>query len=173
MKKFGINGKIIKNAEGMIIVAKEIERKFLVKKNWVPQSAGSRIAQGYLSTDPDRTVRIRIRGDKGYITVKSRNQGILRQEFEYEIPLAEAEAMLKLCVQPIIIKTRYIEEIAGYNWEIDVFAGVNAGLIVAEIEVPKLETNFVKPQWLGEEVSADERFFNSNLIKNPFSQWEK
>ena len=173
MKKFGINGKIIKNAEGMIIMAKEIERKFLVKKNWKPQTAGSLIAQGYLSTDPDRTVRIRIRGDKGYITVKGKNQGILRQEFEYEIPLADAEAMLKLCVQPIITKTRYIEEIAGGNWEIDVFAGANAGLIVAEIELPDLEANFVKPQWLGSEVSADKRFFNSNLIKNPFSQWKK
>ena len=157
----------------MIIVAKEIERKFLVKENWKPKSTGSRIAQGYLSTDPDRTVRIRIRGDKGYITVKGKNQGILRQEFEYEIPLSDAETMLKLCLQPIITKTRYIEEIAGCNWEVDVFAGANAGLIVAEIELSDIEANFVKPQWLGDEVSADKRFFNSNSIKNPFSQWKK
>jgi len=154
-------------------MAKEIERKFLVKASWQPQAEGVKIAQGYLSTVPERTVRVRIKGDKGYLTIKGKNQGISRAEFEYEIPLRDAEELLKLAEQPILSKTRYFEQQDGFTWEIDVFEGENQGLIVAEIELPDEQAAFAEPAWLGKEVSGDVRYYNANLIKNPFSQWEK
>ena len=152
---------------------KEIERKFLVKENWSPGSEGLKIAQGYLSTVPERTVRVRIKGGKGYLTIKGKNQGISRAEFEYEIPVCDAEELLKMAEQPILSKTRYLEQQDGFTWEIDVFAGENQGLIVAEIELPDENTTFTAPVWLGEEVSGDVRYYNANLIKNPFSLWKK
>jgi len=154
-------------------MAKEIERKFLVKDSWSPRDEGLKIAQGYLSTVPERTVRVRIKGGKGYLTIKGKNQGISRAEFEYEIPVRDAEEMLKLAEQPILSKTRYLEQQDGFTWEIDVFEGENQGLIVAEIELPDEQAAFAEPAWLGEEVSGDVRYYNANLIKNPFSQWEK
>ncbi len=154
-------------------MAKEIERKFLVQASWQPQAEGVKIAQGYLSTVPERTVRVRIKGDKGYLTIKGKNQGISRAEFEYEIPLRDAEELLKLAEQPILSKTRYFEQQDGFTWEIDVFEGENQGLIVAEIELPDEQAAFAEPAWLGKEVSGDVRYYNANLIKNPFSQWEK
>ena len=154
-------------------MAKEIERKFLVKDSWQPQSAGIKIAQGYLSTVPERTVRVRIKGDKGYLTIKGKNQGISRAEYEYEIPRQDAEEMLQLAEQPILVKTRYLEQQGEFTWEVDVFAGENQGLVVAEIELPAEDAEFSRPAWLGQEVSGDVRYYNANLIKCPFSLWKK
>lgn len=152
-------------------MAKEIEHKFLVRKGWRPATDGIRIAQGYLNTDPERTVRVRIKGDKGYLTVKGKNQGISRLEFEYEIPVVDVEAMLKLCEQPPIEKERHLIDYAGFTWEVDVFHGANEGLIVAEIEVPTADTTFERPDWITEEVSNDPRYYNSSLSQHPYSQW--
>lgn len=154
-------------------MAKEIERKFLVQANWQPQDEGIKIAQGYLSTVPERTVRVRIKGDKGYLTIKGKNQGISRAEFEYEIPIGDAEELLKLAEQPILSKTRYLEQHGNRLWEIDVFAGENQGLVVAEVELPDEQAEFSRPDWLGQEVSGDVRYYNANLIKKPFSLWKK
>ncbi len=155
----------------MVIMGQEIERKFLVQPGWKPDGEGSRIAQGYLSSVPERTVRVRVRGRKGYLTVKGKNAGIQRAEFEYEIPLADAEAMLALCEQPLIEKTRYLIPQGELCWEVDVFEGDNAGLTVAEIELPSEDTSFARPEWLGEEVSGDLRYYNSSLIRHPFRAW--
>ena len=154
-------------------MAEEIERKFMVDGSWRPQTAGTHIAQGYLCREPERTVRVRIRGNKGYLTIKGRNKGISRSEYEYEIPLKDAEELMQLCERPLVEKTRYLEECDGFCWEIDVFAGANDGLVVAEIELPTATTVFSRPAWLSVEVSDDARYYNSNLIKNPYSQWEK
>ena len=154
-------------------MAKEIERKFLVQASWKPQDEGIKIAQGYLSTVPERTVRVRIKGDKGYLTIKGKNQGISRAEFEYEIPRSDAEELLKLAEQPILSKTRYLEQHGNRLWEIDVFAGENQGLVVAEVELPDEQAEFSRPDWLGQEVSGDVRYYNANLIKKPFSLWKK
>lgn len=150
----------------------EIERKFLVhRKLWKPQGEGVRIAQGYLSTDPERTVRVRVKGSKGYLTVKGRNEGISREEFEYEIPLEDAEAMLALCEPSIIEKQRYLEEVVGHVWEIDVFAGENEGLVLAEIELGHETEGFAMPEWLGDEVSGDKRYYNASLAGHPYREW--
>ena len=154
-------------------MAKEIERKFLVKDSWQPQSAGIKIAQGYLSTVPERTVRVRIKGEKGYLTIKGKNVGVSRAEYEYEIPRQDAEEMLQLAEQPILVKTRYLEQQGEFTWEVDVFAGENQGLVVAEIELPAEDAEFLRPAWLGQEVSGDVRYYNANLIKFPFSLWKK
>ena len=154
-------------------MAKEIERKFLVKDSWQPQSAGIKIAQGYLSTVPERTVRVRIKGNRGYLTIKGKNQGISRAEFEYEIPVQDAEELLQLAEQPILVKNRYLEQQGEFTWEVDVFAGENQGLVVAEIELPAEDAEFSRPAWLGQEVSGDVRYYNANLIKCPFSLWKK
>ena len=159
--------------ERMSKLAKEIERKFLVAASWQPGNRGDRIAQGYLCREPDRTVRVRLRGEKGYLTIKGRNSGITRLEYEYEIPYGDAEALLRLCEPPLVEKTRYVEYWNGFKWEIDVFTGANAGLVVAEIELPATDTVFQRPSWLLAEVSNDPRYYNSNLIKNPYSVWEK
>jgi CYTH domain-containing protein len=154
-------------------MAKEIERKFLVKDSWQPQSAGIKIAQGYLSTVPERTVRVRIKGEKGYLTIKGKNVGVSRAEYEYEIPRQDAEEMLQMAEQPILVKTRYLEQQGEFTWEVDVFAGENQGLVVAEIELPAENAEFSRPAWLGQEVSGDVRYYNANLIKFPFSLWKK
>lgn len=153
-------------------MAAEIERKFLVKEGWQPQHEGVRIAQGYLSSVPERTVRVRIKGNQGYLTVKGRNEGIQRLEFEYEIPREDAEALLRLCERPLIEKTRYLEQVGGFTWEIDVFAGDNAGLCVAEIELPAVDTPFEIPTWVGQEVSGEARYYNSSLIRHPYRLWK-
>ena len=151
----------------------EIERKFLVKEGWQPKSAGSRIAQGYLSSDPARTVRVRVRDDRGYLTVKGKNEGICRAEFEYEVPLADAEAMLALCTRPIIEKRRYVEEYEGFLWEVDSFEGENAGLRVAEIELSAEDAAFPLPPWAGAEVSGDARYYNAQLVRSPYCTWKE
>ncbi|HSC80901.1 MAG TPA: CYTH domain-containing protein [Chitinolyticbacter sp.] len=150
----------------------EIERKFLVRADtWRDRVSRSiRIGQGYLCTDPERTVRVRLKGAQGFLTIKGRNDGIARAEFEYEIPLADAEALLKLCPQRLD-KTRHLVEYAGHTWEIDEFDGDNIGLIVAEIELSHVDEAYVRPDWLGNEVSHDTRYFNSNLSTHPYTHW--
>lgn len=150
----------------------EIERKFLVDRGrWKPGGEGTRIAQGYLCTEADRTVRVRVKGAHGYLTVKGRNEGISRQEFEYEIPRKDAEAMLGMCKPTIIEKARYHESHGAHLWEIDVFFGENDGLVLAEIELQREDESFERPEWLGKEVSMDNRYYNSSLSNKPYRKW--
>jgi len=151
----------------------EIERKYLVEgDSWRGQIvSATRIVQGYLARG-DVTVRARIRGDRAYLTVKGRSQGIARSEFEYEIPVADAETMLaELADGPVVEKTRNLVEVGGHTWELDVFSGANEGLVMAEIELADADEQFDLPQWAGAEVSDDPRYYNVNLAREPFSQW--
>jgi adenylate cyclase len=154
-------------------MAHEIERKFLLaNQDWRALVTGSFVLkQGYLSTTPKSTVRLRVKSDKAMLTVKSKNTGIRRSEFEYEIPIRDAEEMLQLCQTPLIEKTRYTITIGKHIWEIDEFSRANSGLLVAEIELDAEEESFEKPAWVGEEVSTDARYCNSNLVAHPFTQW--
>ncbi len=154
-------------------MGKEIERKFLVKKGaWRPGSKGDLYCQGYLSTVKERVVRVRVTGDKGFLTVKGMTEGFSRLEFEYEIPVRDACKMLDtLCERPLIEKNRYRVEHEGMIWEIDLFLGDNEGLVLAEVELESTTQQFALPGWIGEEVSEDPRYFNTNLVKNPFRQW--
>ncbi len=152
----------------------EIERKFLVNTAlWHPDPAlGIRYRQGYLSTDPERVVRVRTAGPEGFLTIKGKTIGTERLEFEYEIPLEQADALLDhLCIRPLVEKVRYREQVGPRVWEIDVFSGENAGLVVAEVELPTASTEVELPPWAGREVSDDVRYFNSNLARHPFSRW--
>lgn len=153
----------------------EIERKFLVKnKDYKFNSEENLIVQGYLNSDKERTVRIRISNNKGFITIKSKTEGISRKEFEYEIPIHEAKDILEnICEKPIIKKMRYKVDFEGYIWEIDEFLNENEGLILAEIELKDENDIFEKPEWVGEEVSNDPRYFNSSLISFPYEKWKK
>jgi CYTH domain-containing protein len=150
----------------------EIERKFLVRDTRILDEAdGIAYRQGYLSADPDRTVRIRRAGDHGYVTIKGRSHGTTRAEFEYEIPPGDADDMLALCLGPVIDKVRYRIEHAGRVWEVDVFDGANDGLVVAEVELPSEEAEIDLPRWVGAEVTDDPRYFNANLVAHPFRDW--
>jgi CYTH domain-containing protein len=149
----------------------EIERKFLVDKSWRPTSTGTAFRQGYLNSAKERVVRVRVAGDGAKLTIKGKTTGVTRAEFEYDIPVADAEVMLSLCEQPIIEKRRHLEEFGGHTFEVDVFAGVNAGLIVAELELASEDEAFDKPPWLGAEVSDDPRYYNNNLMLEPFTTW--
>jgi len=150
----------------------EIERKFLVTSEaWRDGSAGTALKQGYLNREPDRTVRIRIAGDAAFITIKGRREGIARDEFEYPIPVADAEGLLAMCLPSPVIKTRYLVHHEGHCWEVDEFHGDNEGLIVAEIELSSVDEPFSRPPWLGEEVSLDSRYFNSRLAQFPYKAW--
>jgi CYTH domain-containing protein len=151
----------------------EIERKFLIKSDeWRQSAIGTRYCQGYLTTAVEPTVRVRIAGDRGFITVKSATAGMSRLEFEYEIPLADADLMLvRLCAKPLIEKTRYRVDHGGLTWEIDEFAGENAGLIIAEVELESHEQQIELPVWVGREVTGDPRYYNACLVKNPFKSW--
>jgi adenylate cyclase len=157
----------------MSVVGEEIERKFLVSgEAWRETAEGTRYRQGFLSTEPERTVRVRVAGPRGSITVKGKNVGARRAEFEYEIPVADAERMLDtLCQRPLIEKVRYTLAVGPHTWEIDVFEGSNAGLLVAEIELSSEDEAFEKPEWVGDEVTDDPRYFNSNLVANPYGTW--
>jgi len=154
-------------------MAKEIERKFLVKAgSWHPPVDGVRYRQGYLSTVKERTVRVRTAGSKGYITVKGITVGATRSEYEYEIPPADANEMLdRLCERPLIEKTRYRIPHEGLTWEVDVFEGDNRGLITAEVELKSEDQAVSIPDWVGEEVTKDPRYFNANLVAHPFTTW--
>lgn len=152
----------------------EIERKFLVAgEGWRAQGEPVLLRQGYLSSHAERTVRVRIEGGRGVLTIKSKNVGAARGEWEYEIPVAEAAEMLDgLCERPLIEKYRRRIPFGGFVWEVDEFLGENAGLVVAEIELPAEDTVFDKPDWAGEEVTHDLRYLNSRLIKQPYSTWK-
>jgi adenylate cyclase len=151
----------------------EIERKFLLSSDgWRGLGEPVLLRQGYLCADPVRTVRVRIEGDAGVLTIKSKSSGATRGEWEYPIPLAEAEELLdRLCERPLVEKYRRRIPYAGFTWEVDEFLGENAGLVVAEIELPAEDTPFDKPDWIGKEVTGDKRYYNSSLIRLPFSQW--
>jgi len=153
----------------------EIERKFLViGDEWRSLAQGIPYAQGYLVSELGRTVRVRIAGEQGFITIKGATQGISRAEFEYEIPVQDARELLEnLCDRPFIQKTRHKIRYGGFLWEVDEFAGENQGLIMAEVELQDAEQAIVPPPWIGEEVSHDPRYYNSNLAKFPFSQWKR
>lgn len=155
----------------------EIERKFLVKNEGfkILAAAKKEIAQGYLNTNPERTVRIRISNDKAFLTIKGKGNesGMTRFEWEKEIPLEEGKALLLLCEKGVIEKTRFEIPVGKHLFEVDEFYGENKGLIVAEIELSDENEAFEKPDWLGIEVTNDERYYNAYLSKNPFSEWDE
>lgn len=154
-------------------MAVEIERKFLViGDDWRSLGAGTAYRQGYIASGQGRTVRVRIAGEQGFLTIKGATEGIARSEFEYPIPVEDAAQMLdSLCDRPLIEKTRYKIPWGDLMWEVDEFWGENEGLILAEIELPNAEQTFEMPQWIGEDVSHDLRYYNSSLAKHPFRQW--
>lgn len=150
----------------------EIERKFLVRGNlWKTLGKSVAIRQGYLSTHPDRVVRVRIEDDTATLTIKGRMHGITRGEWEYAIPVAEADQLLKLCERPLIEKTRTRIVHEGMVWEVDEFFGDNLGLVVAEIELESEGQVFAKPDWIAKEVTDDARYFNANLLRHPYTAW--
>lgn len=151
----------------------EIERKFLITGDgWrQPPERQTRFSQGYLSRDPARTVRVRLAGDKAFLTIKGATQGATRAEFEYEIPVPDAQALLDLSDGPVVEKIRHLCLHEGMTWEVDEFLGANAGLLVAEIELASEGQDFARPQWLGEEVTGDARYVNANLAVKPFTSW--
>ena len=150
----------------------EIERKYLVDvAAWTPRDAGTLYRQGYLSSQRERVVRVRIAGTKGALTIKGPTAGVTRAEFEYPIPLADATELLALCETPLVEKTRHVEMHGGMTWEIDVFHGANAGLVMAEVELESETQGVEVPPWAIREVSDDPRYYNSNLIAHPYSTW--
>lgn len=152
-------------------MGQEIERKFRVIKDTWRNVKGTRYRQGYLNSAKERNVRVRTMEDKAYLTIKGIAIGASRMEFEYEIPLQDADELLEICEKPLIEKTRYKVQEGGFVWEVDEFFRENQGLIVAELELESEDQEFPKPDWVGEEVTGDTRYFNSNLIKNPYTNW--
>jgi adenylate cyclase len=154
-------------------VGVEIERKFLlVGDAWRTLGEPVLLRQGYLSSDPERVVRVRIEGEQGTLTIKGKSVGATRGEWEYPVPLADANELLdRLCQQPLIEKYRRRIAFAGYVWEVDEFLGANLGLMFAEIELASEDEQFDKPDWIGAEVTDDPRYFNSSLIRHPYSSW--
>lgn len=154
-------------------MAAEIERKFLVRdRNCIAGVSGQLLVQGYLAKNARVTVRVRIGGEQAWLTIKSPTQGISREELEYPMPLADAEYCLaQLCDGPSIRKCRYRVPFAGHVWEVDVFEGDNAGLVLAEIELAREDEPFERPPWVGEDVSRDARYFNSQLAAHPYTAW--
>lgn len=150
----------------------EIERKFLPKNDdWRKVAPkGIHMAQWYLN-EVGSTIRVRIADDKAYLTIKSKTKGISRKEFEYEIPVDDAKDMMDLAQTPIVEKFRYKIPFEGHIWEVDEFQGANAGLVVAEVEMKSEDEEVIIPEWIGEDVSGDKRYRNTNLAKNPFSNW--
>ena len=151
----------------------EIERKFLVNGEGWREAAQSRthFSQGYLCRDPARTVRVRVAGDQAFLTIKGATQGATRAEFEYALPLADAQQLLALCDGPVVEKVRHLCPHEGMTWEVDEFLGANAGLVVAELELESEDQAFAHPAWLGDEVTGDARYVNANLAVNPFKSW--
>ena len=154
-------------------MATEIERKFLVRGTPWRSGSGVRFSQGYLNRDKERTVRVRIAGGKAFLTIKSVTQGASRAEFEYEIPVPDAEQLMKLSDGPIIQKNRYVIVHEGSTWEVDEFLGDNAGLVIAEIELKSEDQSFSRPPWLGAEVTHDRRYYNSSLAGHPYVEWRE
>jgi adenylate cyclase len=155
-------------------MAIEIERKFLVKgDSWRSLGTGTIYRQGYIATVNGATVRVRIAGETAYITIKDKSQGFSRQEFEYSIPIADAEMMLDtLCDRPLIEKIRYRINLGNLLWEVDEFLGENQGLILAEVELTNEEQPIELPDWIDREVTGDRRYYNSNLAKTPYKKWK-
>jgi adenylate cyclase len=150
----------------------EIERKFLLAGDgWRALGEPVLLRQGYLCNEPARVVRVRIEGDAACITIKGKSSGATRGEWEYPIPLGDANELLALCEQPLVEKYRRKIEFGGNVWEIDQFLGANQGLVLAEIELSSEDQAFDKPDWIGEDVTHDKRYYNSNLVKHPFSSW--
>ncbi|HOI86293.1 MAG TPA: CYTH domain-containing protein [Lentimicrobium sp.] len=155
-------------------MAKEIERKFLVSGDFRASAEKvTRITQGYLSSVPERTVRVRIKGDKGYITIKGigNDSGASRYEWEKEIPVPEVEELLRICEPGVIDKNRYLVKAGKHVFEVDEFFGENQGLVVAEVELRDEHEQFEKPVWLGEEVTGQVKYYNAMLMKHPFNRW--
>lgn len=155
-------------------MAQEIERKFLVQGEFKSSAyASERIVQGYLSSVPERTVRVRALGDKGFLTIKgvADKEGVSRYEWEKEIPVSEALELMKLCEPEIIDKVRYFVKCGTHIFEVDEFQGENAGLIMAEVELRSVAEDFERPGWLGEEVTGDKRYYNAMLSKHPYAKW--
>jgi CYTH domain-containing protein len=152
----------------------EIERKYRVKGDaWKQPEKGQLYQQGYLSSHPDRTVRVRRVEDRGYITIKGKTAGAIRAEYEYEIPYQDALALLEhLCERPLIEKVRYQIAYEGLIWEVDEFQGENRGLVVAEVELTDEHQPILLPPWVDQEVTAEAKYYNAHLVKHPFSQWE-
>jgi len=154
-------------------MGKEIERKFMVKEGAWRNEKGTRYRQGYLNSAKERNVRVRTMEGKAYLTIKGIAIGASRMEFEYEIPLQDADELLEICEKPLIEKIRHKVQEGNFVWEVDEFFRENQGLIVAEVELESEDQEFPKPDWVGEEVTGDARYFNSNLIKNPYTNWSK
>jgi adenylate cyclase len=153
-------------------MAQEIERKFLVDGRWSPPGPGTPFCQGYIASAPGRTVRVRIEGTEGRLTIKGPASGLTRSEFEYPIPLDDARELLEsLCDRPFVEKVRYRVPHGNHVWEVDVFGGENAGLVVAEVELGAEDEDFSRPEWLGPEVSHDPRYANSRLAQVPYRTW--
>ena len=155
-------------------MATEIERKFLIlNDNWRKEADdGIHMIQGYMGSNEKSSIRIRVNGDSANLNIKSKTLGIQRHEYDYAIPLNEATEMLEtLCDYPLIEKTRYHVMHDGHKWEIDVFAGENEGLVVAEVELSSLEEEISMPDWVGEDVSDDPRYYNICLVTNPYKNW--
>lgn len=171
MKLIGPDPNTNATATGNKRMAIEIERKFLVDTDLCPAEDGTKYVQGYLGEGPDAISRVRVAGDKAYLTIKGRNAGMSRPEFEYEIPVSEAEDMLKLCRQPLIEKTRYHITVGDHLWEVDEFHGANEGLWLAEIELSAEDESFEMPDWVAKEVTDDARYYNANLAQYPFPGW--
>ena len=156
-------------------MAQEIEKKFLVAGEFKESAKkATRITQGYLSSVPERTVRVRVKGEKGYITVKGigNDSGASRFEWEKEIPVEDVRDLLKICESGVIDKTRYLVDCDGHTFEVDEFYGDNEGLVVAEVELSDENEAFTRPSWLGEEVTGDKKYYNSMLMKNPYNNWK-
>ncbi len=156
-------------------MAQEIERKFLVAGDFKKDAfKATRITQGYLCSVPERTVRVRVKGEKGYITIKGIGSasGASRFEWEKEIPVEEVKQLLEICEPGVIDKTRYLVKSGEHTFEVDEFYGDNDGLVVAEVELHSEDEAFVKPEWLGEEVTGDAKYYNSMLMKNPYKNWK-
>ena len=156
-------------------MAQEIEKKFLVAGEFKESAKkATRITQGYLSSVPERTVRVRVKGEKGYITVKGigNDSGASRFEWEKEIPVEDVRDLLKICEPGVIDKTRYLVDCDGHTFEVDEFYGDNDGLVVAEVELSDENEAFTRPFWLGEEVTGDKKYYNSMLMKNPYKNWK-
>ena len=154
-------------------MAMEIERKFLVTGTEWQEAEPTYYCQGYLNRDRSRTVRVRIAGNAGLLTVKGLTTGTSREEYEYPIPLDDAKAMLRLCDGPSVEKHRRVIIYGGLNWEVDEFLGDNAGLVVAEVELDSEEQEIALPEWVGVEVTGDARYFNSSLSRNPYNSWHE
>ena len=155
-------------------MAKEIERKFLVDKlQWdhLKKPEGNRITQAYIYSSIEKTIRVRINKNKGFLTIKGKTEGIARAEYEYEIPVSDAQELIANFSGPSIDKIRYAIPFDNHIWEVDVFFGENEGLLVAEIELKSENESFEKPFWIGEEVSHDARYYNANLEKKPYTSW--